>query len=142
MPDMRWTPSRLLRAGRMAAYLPLAREAYKTLGPVVSPAVQSARDRVVASRASRRQARGLVDGSWAAVYVGSQLHYVVWAGDDPVNAFPPLPAGADLGRITARVDLAKRRRPDVPRRWRRRRGGGGEQALPPDASDPTVPPPS
>jgi hypothetical protein len=95
------------RIARAAALLPLLREAQRTLGPMVSPAVAAAQQRVTAERHARRQAAGLVNGSWMPVYVGPRVHWVVWSGDEPVNAFPPL--DGDLVAATRHVDLRQRR---------------------------------
>jgi hypothetical protein len=106
--------SGLAKIGGAAALVEIGRQ----LWPVVRPAVERGRQNAAAWRTARAHSDRVRDGSYLDVYVDGAKHWVVWSGDSPVAAYPPV--SRDLADAVAAVDLDRRRRPGT-----RRSGGNG-----------------
>jgi hypothetical protein len=106
--------SGLAKIGGAAALVEIGRQ----LWPVLRPAVERGRQNAAAWRTARAHADRVRDGSYLDAYVDGAKHWVVWSGDDPVAAYPPV--SRDLADAVAAVDLNRRRRPGT-----RRSGGNG-----------------
>jgi hypothetical protein len=106
-------------------------------------AADAAAARVALARHRRHafaEADTLKDGSVLRVAPAGVAAYVVFSGDEPVSAHPPLePGGPTLTDLVAHADLDKRLTPDAARaaraarreRLRPRRPGSARRALPP-----------
>jgi hypothetical protein len=97
--------SGLAKIGGAAALVEISRQ----LWPMVKPAVERGRQNATAWRTARRHADRVRDGSYLDVFIDGARHWVVWSGDDPVAAYPPV--SQDLAAAVAAVDLTRRRRP-------------------------------
>jgi hypothetical protein len=97
--------SGLAKIGGAAALVEIGRQ----LWPVVRPAVERGRLNAAAWRTARAHADRVRQGSYLDVYVDGAKHWVVWSGDDPVAAYPPV--SRELAAAVAAVDLDRRRRP-------------------------------
>ena len=78
--------SGLAKIGGAAALVEIGRQ----LWPVVRPAVERGRLNAAAWRTARAHADRVRQGSYLDVYVDGAKHWVVWSGDDPVAAYPPM----------------------------------------------------
>jgi hypothetical protein len=113
----------LTKLGGAAALVEIGRQ----LWPAVKPAVERGRDNALSWRTARAHAGRVRDGTYLDVFVDGVKHWVVWSGDDPVAAYPPL--DGDLAEAVRAVDLTKRREPASlrergPGRERRKLPGG------------------
>jgi hypothetical protein len=84
-------------------------------------------DRLVQRRNALRRARATVDGAIAPLLLESRLRYVVFAGDRPVESFPP--AKGDLTVLLADYNGYGKKRPDdlIGLRIRKRFAAVGER---------------
>jgi hypothetical protein len=90
---------------------------------MVRPAVERGRLNALAWRTARVHADRVRDGSYLDVFIDGTRHWVVWSGDDPVAAYPPI--SRDLVEAVAAVDLSRRRRPGERRPGRATQGESG-----------------
>jgi hypothetical protein len=97
--------SGLAKIGGAAALVEISRQ----LWPMVKPAVERGRQNALAWRTARVHADRVRDGSYLDVFIDGVRHWVVWSGNDPVAAYPPV--SRDLAEAVAAVDLTRRRRP-------------------------------
>jgi hypothetical protein len=101
--------SGLAKIGGAAALVEIGRQ----LWPVVRPAVERGRQNAAAWRTSRAHADRVRDGSYLDVYIDGAKHWVVWSGDAPVAAYPPV--SRNLTDAVAAVDLDRRKQPSTRR---------------------------
>ena len=78
--------------------------------PDPGPLLQRALGRVTNRQAALKHARTLVDGRLGAARLEGQLRWVVFSGDDPVDAIPPIKG--DLAEGLATWDRANLQSPD------------------------------
>jgi hypothetical protein len=97
--------SGLAKIGGAAALVEIGRQ----LWPVLRPAIERGRQNAAAWRTARAHANRVRQGSYLDVYIDGAKHWVVWSGDDPVAAYPPV--SGDLTEAVAAVDLDRRRQP-------------------------------
>jgi hypothetical protein len=97
--------SGLAKIGGAAALVEIGRQ----LWPVVKPAVERGRLNAAAWRTARAHANRVRQGSYLDVYVDGAKHWVVWSGDEPVAAYPPV--SRNLAEAVSAVDLDRRRQP-------------------------------
>lgn len=95
---------------------------------MVKPAVDRGRQNAAAWRTARAHADRVRDGSYLDVFVDGAKHWVVWSGDEPVAAYPPV--ACDLAGAVTVVDLTRRRRPGTRRSGRVDDGDGEHKRLP------------
>ena len=97
--------SGLAKIGGAAALVEIGRQ----LWPVIKPAVERGRLNAAAWRTARAHADRVRQGSYLDVYVDGAKHWVVWSGDEPVAAYPPV--SRNLAEAVSAVDLDRRRQP-------------------------------
>lgn len=116
----------LTKIGGAAALIEISRQ----LWPAVKPAVVRGRDNALAWRTARAHAGRVRDGRYLDVFVDGLKHWVVWSGDEPVAAYPPV--DVDLAEAVRAVDLARRREPGNRRGERSGTGVRERRKLPGD----------
>ncbi|GAB3598035.1 hypothetical protein GCM10027446_27310 [Angustibacter peucedani] len=132
---MSWIPpaSRIARQGIKygAKYGPQAKILWDTAGQQARSAAKAKLDDRSARRTAFAEAETVVEGSvLRRVWQGTPV-WVVYSGDEPVRAYPPL---APLAELVDKADLAKRRTPEEHReaqlraRARRARERAGDRA--------------
>ena len=124
--------SGLAKIGGAAALVEIGRQ----LWPVVRPAVERGRLNAAAWRTARAHADRVRQGSYLDVYVDGAKHWVVWSGDDPVAAYPPV--SRELAEAVTAVDLDRRRRPPSGRS--NRSAGTGAEPEPGQTEQRGLPP--
>ena len=86
-------------------YGPQAKMVWDASGKQIQSVAKSRFDGIAARRKAFAEADGLVEGSVLSLVRMGQTIQVVFAGDDPVSAYPPV---EDLAGLVAKVDLSKR----------------------------------
>lgn len=107
--------SNLIPVGRKAVslaakYGPQAKIAWDTAGQAAAEQVKIRRARASNRRRAVEKARTVVDGTVLRQIHGDQVVWVVYAGDEPLTAYP-LP-DIDLAELTKRAKLSDRLTPE------------------------------
>lgn len=107
--------SNLIPVGRKAVslaakYGPQAKIAWDTAGQAAAEQVKIRRARASNRRSAVEKARTVVDGTVLRQIHGDQVVWVVYAGDEPLTAYP-LP-DIDLAELTKRAKLSDRLTPE------------------------------
>lgn len=103
--------SNAAKAAKLAAkYGPHAVAAAKVVGPAAKEAVETQRRRIANRNAAFDKARGLAAGSVLRQREGDEVVFVVFAGDEPVAAYPEV--ATPLADLVKRADLAQRVTPE------------------------------
>jgi hypothetical protein len=93
-----------------AKYGPQAKVAWDTAGQAAAEQVKIRRARAANRRRAVEKARTVVDGTVLRQIHGDQVVWVVYAGDEPITAYP-LP-DIDLDELTKRARLSDRMTPE------------------------------
>jgi hypothetical protein len=105
------TSSSAARAAKLAAkYGPHAVAAAKVVGPAAKEAVETQRRRIANRNAAFDKARGLAAGSVLRQREGDEVVFVVFAGDEPVAAYPEV--ATPLATLVEKADLSQRVTPE------------------------------
>lgn len=107
--------SNLIPVGRKAVtlaakYGPQAKVAWDTAGQAAAEQVKIRRARASNRRSAVEKARTVVEGTVLRQIHGDQVVWVVYAGDEPITAYP-LP-DIELAELTRRAKLADRMTPE------------------------------
>jgi len=116
--------SGLVSAAKLAAkYGPHVVTAWQVGGEQAVEVVKAHQARVLNRRNAIDKARTVTGGSVLRQRHGEAIVWVVYAGDDPVEVYPPVPV--PIGQLVEHADLSARRTPEeldqatAPRRVRR-----------------------
>lgn len=93
-----------------AKYGPQAKMAWDTAGQAATEQVKIRRARAANRRSAVEKARTVVDGTVLRQIHGDQVVWVVYAGDEPITAYP-LP-DVELDELTRRAKLSERMTPE------------------------------
>jgi hypothetical protein len=105
------TSSSAARAAKLAAkYGPHAVAAAKVVGPAAKEAVETQRKRMQHRHAAFDKARTLAAGSVLRQREGDEVVFVVFAGDEPVAAYPEVTT--PLAALVEKADLSQRMTPE------------------------------
>lgn len=107
--------SNLIPVGRKAVtlaakYGPQAKVAWDTVGQAAAEQVKIRRARAANRRKAVEKARTVVAGSVLRQIHGDQVVWVVFAGDEPITAYPQV--DIELDELTQRAKLAERMTPE------------------------------
>jgi hypothetical protein len=107
--------SNLIPVGRKAVtlaakYGPQAKIAWDTAGSAAAEQVKIRRARAANRRSAVEKARTVVDGTVLRQIHGDQVVWVVYAGDEPITAYPLV--DIELDELTKRARLSERMTPE------------------------------
>ena len=93
-----------------AKYGPQAKVAWDTAGQAAAEQVKIRRARAANRRRAVEKARTVVDGTVLRQIHGDQVVWVVYAGDEPITAYPLV--DVELDELTKRARLSERMTPE------------------------------